>query len=47
MTCDGSDIIAQSMMLPKYLSTNDWLCFSGMGSYTYSIKTNFNGMSTT
>jgi diaminopimelate decarboxylase len=26
------------------MKVGDWLCFSGMGSYTYGSRTTFNGM---
>lgn len=47
MTCDGLDVIANSMSIPKDMKVGDWLCFSGMGSYTNGPKSNFNGMSST
>ena len=47
MTCDGLDVIANSMEIPKEMKVGDWLCFSGMGSYTNGPKSNFNGMTTT
>ena len=47
MTCDGMDIIANSMGVPKCLKVGDWLCISGMGAYTYGCRSNFNGMKST
>lgn len=47
MTCDGLDVIAKSMSIPKEMKVGDWLCFSGMGSYTYGSRSNFNGMNST
>lgn len=47
MTCDGLDVIANSMSVPKELKVGDWLCFSGMGSYTNGPRSNFNGMTST
>jgi len=47
MTCDGLDIIAKSMSVPKEMKVGDWLCFSGMGSYTYGPRSTFNGMYST
>lgn len=47
MTCDGMDIISKNFRVPFGAKIGDWFCFGGMGAYTYSIKTNFNGMSTT
>jgi diaminopimelate decarboxylase len=44
MTCDGQDIIAKNISAPMDLDVGDWLCFGGMGAYTYSTKTEFNGM---
>ena len=29
------------------MNVGDWLCFSGMGSYTYGPKSGFNGMQST
>jgi len=45
MTCDGMDIIVKNMSVPQELKMYDWICFSGMGAYTYGQKSNFNGMS--
>jgi len=47
MTCDGRDIIAQNIALPKDLQVGDWLCLDGMGAYTHGTKSNFNGMEST
>lgn len=47
MTCDGLDVIANSMDIPREMKVGDWLCFSGMGSYTNGPKSNFNGMNST
>lgn len=47
MTCDGADVIAKNTGLPEKLSVGDWLCYSGMGSYTYGPKSGFNGMHST
>jgi len=47
MTCDGLDIIAKSMSVPQETKVGDWLCFSGMGSYTYGPRSTFNGMNST
>lgn len=47
MTCDGIDIIAKSLSVPKEMKVGDWLCFSGMGSYTYGPRSTFNGMYST
>jgi len=47
MTCDGLDIIAKSLAVPKEMKVGDWLCFSGMGSYTYGPRSTFNGMNST
>ena len=44
MTCDGRDIIATNMALPKNMNVGDWLIFGGMGSYTVGPKSSFNGM---
>lgn len=47
MTCDGMDIISKNFLVPFDAKIGDWFCFGGMGAYTHSIKSNFNGMSTT
>jgi ornithine decarboxylase len=44
MTCDGLDVIANNINTPVDLKIGDWLCFSGMGAYTYGSQTQFNGM---
>ena len=44
MTCDGLDIISNNFFVPEELDVGDWLCFSGMGAYTYGPRTTFNGM---
>jgi ornithine decarboxylase len=44
MSCDGLDVIGRKIFLPKSLDVDDWLCFGGMGAYTYAVRTNFNGM---
>lgn len=41
------DVIAKSTGLPSELKVGDWLCFGGMGSYTYGPKSAFNGMEST
>ena len=38
MTCDGRDIIANNFPMPDNLKVGDWLCMSGMGSYTVGPK---------
>lgn len=47
MTCDGMDVITKSINVPKNLKVTDWLCFSGMGAYTFGSKSTFNGMRAT
>ena len=47
MTCDGMDIIAKNMSIPIDARVGDWLCFGGMGAYTYGCRSKFNGMSST
>lgn len=47
MTCDGMDIIAKNISVPIDAQVGDWLCFGGMGSYTYGCRSKFNGMSST
>lgn len=47
MTCDGMDVITKSINVPKDMKVADWLCFSGMGAYTYGPRSTFNGMAST
>lgn len=47
MTCDGLDVITKSLNVPKQMGVSDWLCFSGMGAYTYGPRSTFNGMNST
>lgn len=47
MTCDGLDVISKNVGLPENLKVGDWLCLSGMGSYTFGPKSGFNGMHST
>jgi diaminopimelate decarboxylase len=47
MTCDGLDIITKNLNVPKEMKVADWLCFSGMGAYTYGPRSTFNGMNST
>jgi len=47
MTCDGLDVIAKSLPVPRDMKVADWLCFSGMGAYTYGPRSTFNGMKST
>ncbi|KAI5306379.1 hypothetical protein KEM56_001160 [Ascosphaera pollenicola] len=42
-TCDGIDMINDSVMLPARLSVGDWLYFENMGAYTTCSRTKFNG----
>lgn len=41
-TCDGFDVIAESMRMPK-LKVGDNLVFHNMGAYTTAASTSFNG----
>lgn len=41
-TCDSIDLIAYSEKMPR-LKEGDWLCFPGMGAYTSSSASEFNG----
>jgi len=45
MSCDGQDIILKNALLPTNLNVGDWICFGGLGAYSKSMQTNFNGMS--
>ncbi|KAL4450285.1 hypothetical protein ABPG74_008991 [Tetrahymena malaccensis] len=47
MTCDGADVIARNVGFCGDAKVGDWLCFSGMGSYTFGPKSAFNGMEST
>ncbi|CAK69987.1 unnamed protein product (macronuclear) [Paramecium tetraurelia] len=47
MTCDGHDALAKNITLPSDMQVGDWLCMSGMGSYTIGPKSRFNGMKST
>jgi diaminopimelate decarboxylase len=47
MTCDGMDVITKNIKVPIDMKVSDWLCFSGMGAYTYGSKSTFNGMKAT
>jgi len=40
-------VIANNFAMPSTLKVGDWLCFGGMGSYTYGPKSSFNGMEST
>jgi len=44
MTCDGADTICENFDFAKSVDVGDWLCFGGMGAYTYTAKSSFNGM---
>jgi ornithine decarboxylase len=41
-TCDSLDLIAYSEKMAR-LKAGDWLCFPGMGAYTTSSSSEFNG----
>lgn len=41
------DVITKNINVPVDLAVSDWLCFSGMGAYTYGSKSTFNGMKAT
>jgi ornithine decarboxylase len=43
-TCDGFDVVAESMNLPR-LQAQDKLLFPNMGAYTSAASTSFNGFS--
>lgn len=44
-TCDGLDVVLQSVPLPE-LEMGDWLVFPSMGAYTAAAGSSFNGFST-
>ena len=43
MTCHGQDMIAKNVKLP-YMEIGDAIVINGMGAYTTSAVSNFNGM---
>lgn len=49
-TCDSADKLVpyekndELADLPEDLEVGDWICFGGMGAYTFSAKTRFNSM---
>jgi len=47
MTCCGHDVIATNLSVPSDLQLQDWICFSGMGAYTYAMVSHFNSMEST
>jgi len=44
MSCNGEDIIFKNVLLPGNLKVGDWICFGGLGAYSRSLQSNFNGM---
>jgi hypothetical protein len=38
------DIIARKVGVPVEAKVGDWMCFGGMGAYTFGCRTSFNGM---
>lgn len=44
MTCCGGDIICNNIEMEKEMDVGDWICFSGMGAYTYGPRSQYNGM---
>ena len=44
MSCDGVDQVADNILVPKDLDIDDWICFGGMGAYTFTLRTDFNSM---
>ncbi|KAM0716811.1 hypothetical protein Q7P37_007614 [Cladosporium fusiforme] len=42
-TCDGNDCIMREWVTEYDVHTGQWLYFPGMGAYSSSCKTNFNG----
>lgn len=45
-TCDGMDVIAKNVLLPKGLTTGTYLQFYNMGAYTNVAQSPFNGFKT-
>ena len=45
-TCDGGDIIATNILLPK-LNVDDWLVWDNFGAYTIAGACDFNGIELT
>ena len=46
MTCDGMDIIAKNIKLPR-MEVGDAIVINGMGAYTSGAVSKFNGMKVT
>lgn len=44
-TCDPFDLIHENIQLPEH-NVGEWLYFSNMGAYTFTISTSFNNMQT-
>ncbi|MFN3827638.1 MAG: type III PLP-dependent enzyme [Micavibrio sp.] len=42
-TCDSVDMMKGPFMLPADVDEGDWIEIKGMGAYSYSVRSNFNG----
>ena len=42
-TCDSLDVLPEPLMLPEDLQPEDFVIFDGMGAYSITISTGFNG----
>lgn len=42
-TCDSVDMMKGPFMLPDDVNEGDWIEIKGMGAYSYSVRSNFNG----
>jgi len=39
-----SDVIASDIAIPENIEIGDWICWQGMGAYTYCASSNFYSM---
>jgi len=39
-----SDVIASDIVIPENIEIGDWICWQGMGAYTYCASSNFYSM---
>lgn len=43
-TCDGLDVVCESIPVSEDVKVGDWLVFNGMGAYTQVTSSRFNGI---
>jgi len=43
-SCDGGDVVSNSMLIPDDVKVGDWLVFGSMGAYTQVSSSDFNGI---